>query len=687
MFKYRDQLRRPALVTVIVMAAVAPGMTEDGSADNFPGRRSSWHGFDQFDFELENVGCRVVRPDRVAEGRPWIWRARFWGHEPQTDIALLDKGFHLVYCDVAGLWGNAEAIRRWDRFYVCLTSKYNFSRHPVLEGMSRGGLMIYHWAIAHPKQVSCIYADAPVLGLRPYVGNLDESHPDLDRVRGWMKAHNLTLSEAQQFKGDALDRMAPLVRAGVPLIHVCGDADESVPFGQHTEEFARRYRELGGRIKVIVKKGGKHHPHSLQDPSPIVNFILQTQTCVGPEVSHGPFVGHITSTSAVVWARCPQPGEYLLQVTGDQVSRQQTAVSMPSRDGCLVWQLGRLQAGIRYDYQLKHKGKPLLTGPGFFFHTPDAPERGPVRLAFASCAKEDEDSSAVWRTIGGFDPQAVVLLGDTPYIDSTELTVQRQRYGEFAAVPDFSRLVRTRSLYSTWDDHDIGRNDTDGNVPGKNNSRRAFAEYRANPSYGDGTSGIYTSFRRGPVEVFLLDTRYFAATEPSPFDPEQPSLLGKTQWRWLLQKLKTSAAPFKILACGMIWNEAVRPGKLDHWGTYLYEREALFDFVGQENISGVLLVGGDIHRTRFLHHHSQKSAGYRIPELITSPVHAGVIETANTPHPALVYDAGEPNTFLLLDVEGQGPNALLNARFFNKLGETIYKVRFQRQQLQKPAGE
>lgn len=305
MFKHNGRLRLPALVTMIVLVAVRPAVTEDGAADNFPGRLSSWNGFDRFDFELEDVACRVVRPDRVAEGRPWIWRARFWGHEPQTDIALLDKGFHLVYCDVAGLWGNTEAIRRWDRFYVYLTSKYSFSCRPVLEGMSRGGLVIYHWAIAHPERVSCIYADAPVLGLRPYVENLDESHPELDQVRAWMKAHNLTLVEAQQFKGDAMDRMAPLARARVPLIHVCGDADESVPFKKHTAEFARRYRKLGGRIEVIVKKGGKHHPHSLPDPTPIVNFVLQTQTRVGPEVSHGPFIGHATSTSTVVWARCP----------------------------------------------------------------------------------------------------------------------------------------------------------------------------------------------------------------------------------------------------------------------------------------------------------------------------------------------------------------------------------------------
>ena len=44
-------------------------------------------------------------PKTAVEGRPWIWRARFFGHEPQADLALLEKGFHLTYCDVANLFG------------------------------------------------------------------------------------------------------------------------------------------------------------------------------------------------------------------------------------------------------------------------------------------------------------------------------------------------------------------------------------------------------------------------------------------------------------------------------------------------------------------------------------------------------------------------------------------------------
>ena len=185
------------------------------------------------------------------------------------------------------------------------------------------------------------------------------------------------------------------------------------------------------------------------------------------------------------------------------------------------------------------------------------------------------------------------------------------------------------------------------------------------------------------MEVFLLDTRYFAATENSPFDSRQPSLLGAVQWEWLMRGLKNSTAPFKILACGMIWNEAVRPGKRDHWGTYPHERQALFDFIGRENIPGVLLVGGDIHRTRLLEHHSENRAGYRIPELITSPVHAGVIDTANTPHPGLIHDSGRPNTFLLVDVEGQGTGGRLVARFLDKQGQPVHRVQYERRQLQR----
>ncbi|MBM83429.1 MAG: hypothetical protein CMJ78_22960 [Planctomycetaceae bacterium] len=400
-------------------------------------------------------------------------------------------------------------------------------------------------------------------------------------------------------------------------------------------------------------------------------------------ITHGPFVGHMTANSANVWARCSSPGKYRLSAWSDDGAKVQSeATASKEHDGCVVWQVDSLKPDKRYQYAIEFEGEQLVAGDDYFFTTAKDGSKGTVRLAFASCANEDEGSAAVWRQMQKSDPHAVVLLGDTPYIDSTDLEVQRQRHGEFAAAAGFKELVRNRSVYATWDDHDFGRNDTDGNLKGKENSRRAFMEYRANPSYGDGKAGIYTKFRRSGVEVFLLDTRYFAATEPSPFDKDRQTLLGAAQWKWLLQELKASTAPFKVLACGMIWNRGVRPGKKDHWGTYPHERDALFEFIGKEKITGVVLVGGDIHRTRVLRHKSTNQAGYEIPELITSPTHSSVIANAKVPHPALIHDSGEPNTFLLMTVGTEKTPGTLTAKFLNKDGRTFYETTFSLSELE-----
>ncbi len=96
------------------------------------GVHTSYFGFDCCDFTFDGRNAKIVRPKKTAPGHPWIWRARFWGHEPQTEIALLERGFHLVYCDVAELFGNDEAIGIWNRFYDMLTQA-----RPIRQGGAR----------------------------------------------------------------------------------------------------------------------------------------------------------------------------------------------------------------------------------------------------------------------------------------------------------------------------------------------------------------------------------------------------------------------------------------------------------------------------------------------------------------------------------------------------------------------
>ena len=250
-------------------------LTSTFAFGNFPGEKGEFHGFDRFDFQNDGRNCIVVTPKEAAEGNPWIWRARFFGHEPQADITLLGKGYHIAYCDVSSLFGNPTAVGHWNSFYKFLTEKHQLSKKPSLEGMSRGGLIIYNWAAENPDKVSCIYGDAPVCDIRSWPGGKGKGKHSPNEWKQALAAYGITEKTLAEFKGSPIDRLEPIAKAKIPILHVVGVADPVVPVAENSAIIEERYKALGGSIEVISKPGVEHHPHSLKDPKPIVDFILK----------------------------------------------------------------------------------------------------------------------------------------------------------------------------------------------------------------------------------------------------------------------------------------------------------------------------------------------------------------------------------------------------------------------------
>lgn len=235
----------------------------------------NFYGYELVDFEYRKTASKLVRPKRPAPGNPWILRARFWGHEPQADIALLERGFHIAYCDVADLFGAPEAVKRWDYFYKLMVAA-GLSKKVVLEGMSRGGLIVYNWAERNPEKVAAIYADAPVLDGKSWPGGSGTGKGSATDWEKFKKAYGLrTEKDVADFKGSPINKISSIAKGGYPMMHVCGAADEVVPINENTRPFETGILAAGGNIKVIYKEGVGHHPHSLKNPSPIVDFILE----------------------------------------------------------------------------------------------------------------------------------------------------------------------------------------------------------------------------------------------------------------------------------------------------------------------------------------------------------------------------------------------------------------------------
>lgn len=240
-----------------------------------PFKEDSFYGYACAKFTFKGREAQIVKPKKAAKGNPWIWRARFWGHEPQTDIAMLERGFHIVYCDVSELYGNAKAIEIWNSYYGYLHN-IGLGKKVVLEGMSRGGVYAYNWAAANPDKVACVYVDNPVLDLKSWPGGKGTGPGSKNDWEIFKEDYGFkTEAEAMAFKGSPIDKIEQIVKGKYPMLHICGDADEFVPMSENTTPFAEKIKQEGGNIQIIVKPGGKHHPHSLPNPQPIIDFILK----------------------------------------------------------------------------------------------------------------------------------------------------------------------------------------------------------------------------------------------------------------------------------------------------------------------------------------------------------------------------------------------------------------------------
>jgi pimeloyl-ACP methyl ester carboxylesterase len=234
-----------------------------------------WNGFERHDFTLDGRPGLVVKPATSAPGKPWIWRTEFFGHEPQGDLALLAAGWHVAFFKVSDMYGDPQSIALMETFHAHVVREFALSPRAVLEGFSRGGLYAVNFAATFPAKTAALYLDAPVLDIRTWPGGKGKGKGSATCWKQALEIYGLTEDTVKDFKGNPLDKAEALAKARIPIVAVVGDADDVVPYDENTRPFAEKYRAAGGTIEVIVKPGVNHHPHSLKDPKPFVDFLLK----------------------------------------------------------------------------------------------------------------------------------------------------------------------------------------------------------------------------------------------------------------------------------------------------------------------------------------------------------------------------------------------------------------------------
>jgi alkaline phosphatase D len=211
-------------------------------------------------------------------------------------------------------------------------------------------------------------------------------------------------------------------------------------------------------------------------------------------------------------------------------------------------------------------------------------------------------------------------------------------------VGGFRDLTAKVPCVGIWDDHDFGPNDSDGTLPGKAESLRAFREAWANPAFGEAENpGCYFKFTRGDVDFFMLDVRYHRSPDKGEKN-EQKTMLGGKQLAWLKREIAASKAKFKFIGSGSVFESG---GPLDSWTSYPAERRALLDSL--RDIEGVVFLTGDRHFT----------AGYQIEgrfvEVTSGPVGSGNATCPQSPELWLSCSEGKMWSIFEVDTTGSEP--------------------------------
>ncbi len=383
-------------------------------------------------------------------------------------------------------------------------------------------------------------------------------------------------------------------------------------------------RYCNDKIDVVLGIGSDTEIESWTDPAGLHEACM---TCEDSLIPQGPIQGAHTQNTANFWIRSDASRELKMRVgenadLSDGVIKYQT-IPDSANDYVNRITIEGLNEGTTYFYQFEVGSE--FKSDIFSFKTLEAVGvNKKVQFVVGSCTSI-VDEQPVFERIAELSPKPDLFIfgGDTHYANSYRRDAQSIHWQRMRRAEGQSKVTAQISTISTWDDHDFSDNNSNGTCKGIEETTKSFVDSWANPDV-DVSKGIYYKHRVGPAEVFMLDCR---THRPDVSDPQnmcvkeavppvfniEDGMLGIEQTSWLLSELEGSSAVFKVLVCGSQW---IPDGSLDSWKSFPEAQKYLFSELTRLNITGVVLVDGDVHRSEFSD--IPREDGYVLPALTAS---------------------------------------------------------------------
>jgi len=314
------------------------------------------------------------------------------------------------------------------------------------------------------------------------------------------------------------------------------------------------------------------------------------------EITHGPVVGAVTSTSARFVVRTDTSVGVKVVLSQDSTTWSNSLSSpvittQANQEYFGILTAVDLKPNTTYFYRAVIPGQPKPAYIGQFKTFPTTGESAKFKFLFGSCqqAYYDDPKSGFGFIFPKMSKEGALFFlqqGDWIYPDTTD-SEQGDSLNYFAKHPDLIyenyrdrydrnfpmiELLKVTPVDFTYDDHDWVNNNCDGTYMNHGGANSIQIYQKAFPHYPlpSASNGIWHKFSCGNADVFMTDNR--AQRDPNLnallWDQnrfvfganylDNHTILGNEQMNWLSDQLKASTAKWKFISSGTPFNPAWR---------------------------------------------------------------------------------------------------------------------------------
>ena len=415
----------------------------------------------------------------------------------------------------------------------------------------------------------------------------------------------------------------------------------------------------------------------------------------------GPMVGYCEMTEAALWLQTTK----LATVRIEYFNIDKPAAVFVSENYTTTKDVGftyhiildKLTEGKKYKYDVFIDNKKVILPYETTFSSKklwqwrtDAPN---FTVAFGSCNYVNEpdvdrpgkgygSNHEIFTAIADKNPDIMLWGGDNTYLreaDWDSKTGIYHRNTHSRSIKEIQPLLAKTQNFAIWDDHDFGNNDSDRSFCNKYVTQKAFKDFWANKMYGSDVSqkeGTYSTFNWGDAQFFMLDDRFFRS--PNDRVTGDHTMLGTTQFNWLIDALTASNASFKIIVIGgQVLNSVA---DTENYGHYPDEKAKLLKEILDNKIKGVLFLTGDRHYAELAKMDRENS--YPLYDWTVSPFTSGVAKERETNPLKVDGSTFFTHNFGIISFMGDKKNRQLKLTLFDKDGKELWNKVILRSELE-----